>query len=1117
MECDKCGFENPAGMRFCGACGAPLEAVCSACGTSNPDGFAFCGSCGQKLATTPTPAVDQSSLIQRHLPVELRDRGLAYKEKIEGVRKQITVMFCDMAGYTGLTERIGAERAYSLMEKVYEILIHEVYRYEGTVNELTGDGIMALFGAPVALEAAPQRAVRSALAIHREIARFTSGDPDELGDLQELRMRIGIHTGPVVVGTLGNDLRVEFKAVGDTVNLAARLEEMADPGGTLVSAETFKLTEGLFRFEPLGEKRIRGKEQAVRVFRVIDTGSSRSQFDVAAERGLTPFLGRERELELLLDSFDRARDGRGQAVSVVAEAGLGKSRLLYELRNSLAGEEVAFLEGRCLSYCRGLTYYPLIDLLRSSFNLSETDSPDRLKVKLGLALRRMGVDEETSLPWLLELLAEGSVDAGETTVTPEARKARLTHALTRMLLAASEAQPTIVVVEDLHWIDRASEELLRHLLNSISAARILMLVSYRPEYLHTWGAKSYHCQLTLNRLSNRETLAMARHQVAGRELDDTLADLVLEKTEGVPFFVEEFLRSLSDLGLLERTDDRCGLSGGSEDISVPTTIQDVLMARVDLLPDDARNLLRTASVVGREISHELLRRLAAVPEEELLASLSVLKDTELLYERGIYPNSTYLFKHALTREVVHDSLLGKRRRELHRKAGDAMEELFRNKLDEHLGVIADHFAAGEEFHKGAKYSRLAAKKAFHSGAVPDAIHYARKRVRCIARLSDTAATQREDIEARTSLASYLLFVSKLREARETVTPIESIAQELDDHSSWPAIFGALGVYELFVNEDYEAAMPLLEKVLATWGAGAGVWHWYTVYYLGVFHSWNCDFDASEEYMGRALAASEAVGNREGIAMVHTTLAIGHLNRGRVDLAVVESRAGLEVAAESGDPTALALAHSTIGIVQSAQGSLAEARQHLAQGLRYLEGTAQTAWRAMILTFLADTLRELEQYAEAEARYREALNVLGKERLLPSWRNVLKLRIVHNQALAGQVDVSIDELHRWRRKCRLRVFEGLTARLIAQTLMATREEAVPEVSELLEEAVAADRSNGTRWHLAQDFACLAELYRRRGDEAGMSECLSQARDIFHECGASDLAAEMERRLTSGAKL
>jgi len=298
MECGKCGFENPTGMRFCGACGAPLEAVCSVCGTSNPDGFAYCGSCGQKLATTPTRAVDHSSLIQRYLPVELRERGLAHKEKIEGVRKQVTVLFCDMAGYTGLTERIGAEHAYSLMEKVYEILIHEVYRYEGTVNELTGDGVMALFGAPVALEAAPQRAVRSALAIHREIARFTSEDPGELGDLQDLRMRIGIHTGPVVVGTLGNDLRVEFKAVGDTVNLAARLEEMADPGGTLVSAETFKLTEGLFRFEALGEKRIRGKEQPVRVFRVIDTGSSRSQFDVAAERGLTPFLGRERELEL---------------------------------------------------------------------------------------------------------------------------------------------------------------------------------------------------------------------------------------------------------------------------------------------------------------------------------------------------------------------------------------------------------------------------------------------------------------------------------------------------------------------------------------------------------------------------------------------------------------------------------------------------------------------------------------------------------------------------------------------------------------------------------------------------------------------------------------------------
>jgi class 3 adenylate cyclase/tetratricopeptide (TPR) repeat protein len=920
-----------------------------------------------------------------------------------------------MVGYTGLTERIGAERAYSLMEKVYEILIHKVYSYEGTVNELTGDGIMALFGAPVALEAAPQRAVRSALAIHREMSRFNPEAAGELGDLARLRMRIGIHTGPVVVGTLGNDLRVEFKAVGDTVNLAARLEEMADPGTTLVSEDTFKLTEGLFRFEAMGEKCIRGKKQATRVYRVITAGSSRTQFDVAAERGLTPLVGRERELELLFDSFDRARDGRGQAVSVVAEAGLGKSRLLYELRSSLAVEEVAFLEGRCLSYCRGLTYYPLIDLLRSSFGLSEADGPDKVKAKLGSALRRMGVDEATSLPWLLDLLAEGSLDVGESASTPDARKARLTHALTRMLLAASEARPLILVVEDLHWIDRGSEELLRHLLNSISAARILMLLSYRPEYLHTWGAKSYHCQLTLNRLSNRETLAMARHQVAGRELGETLADLVLEKTEGVPFFVEEFLRSLSDMGLLDRTiDGRCALARGTEEISVPATIQDVLMARVDLLPDDAKNLLRTASVVGREIGHELLQRLAARPEEELLASLSVLKDAELLYERGIYPGSTYLFKHALTREVVHDSLLDKRRRELHQKAGEAMEALYRTKLDEHFGVLAEHFVSGENYHEAANYSRLAAKRAFYSGAVPDAIEYARKRVRCIARLDETAETQREDIEARTTLAGYLLFVSQLIEAKETVAPIVKITQELDDHSSWPAIFGALGLYELFVNEDYAAAMPLLEKVLATWGdRGAIVWHWYTVYYLGIYHSWNCNFDTAEDYIGRALAASEAVGNREGVAIARNTLAVGHLNRGRVDLAAVESQAGLEVAAQSGDPTALALAHSTVGIVQSAQGLLAEARKHLAQGLRYTEGTAQTAWRAMILTFLADTLRELGEYAEAQARYREALGVLEEEQLLPSWRTVLKLRIVQSQALAGQVDISINELHRWR--------------------------------------------------------------------------------------------------------
>src|SRR5210317_1086049 len=336
MQCPKCQFENREGIKFCEECGAKYELECPACKANIPLGRKFCGECGHNFAipskTFPKELSFDEKLdkIQRYLPKGLTEKILAQRDRIEGERKQVTVMFCDMEGFTQLTERLGPEEAYGIMDQVYEILIHKVHDYEGTVNEMTGDGIVALFGAPIALEDAPQRALRSATAIHLEMSRFSDRLKQEREYLPSLKMRVGIHTGPVVVGTVGNNLRVEFKAVGDTVNLASRMEGLAEPGTTYITEDTFKLTEGFFRFEALGKKEIKGKTKRIKVYRVIAPNARRARFDVSAERGLTPFIGRNRELELLLDGFERAKNGRGQAFSIISEAGQGKSRLLYE-------------------------------------------------------------------------------------------------------------------------------------------------------------------------------------------------------------------------------------------------------------------------------------------------------------------------------------------------------------------------------------------------------------------------------------------------------------------------------------------------------------------------------------------------------------------------------------------------------------------------------------------------------------------------------------------------------------------------------------------------------------------------------------------------------------------
>jgi len=498
MKCPKCQAQNPEGIKFCVECGKKLEIICPKCGFSNSPIFKFCGECGHDLSLPSRPVPKELSFdeklakIQRYLPKDLTQKILAQRDKIEGERKQVTVMFCDMEGFTSLTETLGSEETYALMDQIYEILIHKVHDFEGTVNELTGDGIMALFGAPVALEDAPQRAIRSALAIHREINKFNDKIKSE-SRMPSIRMRIGIHTGPVVVGTLGNDLRVEFKAVGDTVNLASRMEGLAEPGTTYVTEETFKLTEGFFRFESLGPKAIKGKEESVKVYRVIGPSTRRTRFDVSAERGLTPFIGRERELELLLDGFERVKVGRGQAFSIISEAGMGKSRLLYEFRKAITNENVTFLEGRCFSYSRGVAYHPFIEILKSNFNIQEEeDLETREKVKRGLEI--MKVDEASTLPYFLELLSVKESGIDQIPMSPEARKDRIIEALKRVTLRGSEMRPLIMAFEDLHWLDKSSEDVVKNLLEGIPGSRVLLVFTYRPEFIHTWGAKSYHNQ-----------------------------------------------------------------------------------------------------------------------------------------------------------------------------------------------------------------------------------------------------------------------------------------------------------------------------------------------------------------------------------------------------------------------------------------------------------------------------------------------------------------------------------------------------------------------------------------------------------------------------------------------
>jgi class 3 adenylate cyclase/tetratricopeptide (TPR) repeat protein len=1083
----------------------------------------FCGECGQVLSSAlPThseelPHADLTwneklAKIQRYLPKGLTEKILAQKEKIEGERKQVTVMFCDLVGFTSISEKLDHEEVYALIDRIMEILIHQVHAYEGTVNKMTGDGIMALFGAPIALEDAPQRALRSALAISREMNQYAEKGKRENGP-PPLRMRIGIHTGPVVVGTLGSDLRVEFSAVGDTVNLASRMEGLAEPGTILVSEETYRLTEGLFRFEPLGEKRVKGKQNPIQAYRVIAPRSSRTRFEVSAAKGLTCFVGRERELELLRDGCERAREGRGQVFSIVAEAGIGKSRLLHEFRKAIASESLTILEGRCLSYGRGMAYHPLMEILKSSFEIQDGEEEPEVRRKLKEGLKALEIDEGAYLPFLLELFWVKDSGIEKIPLSPDARKERIMEAFKRILLKLATPRPLVIAFEDLHWLDRSSEETLHSFLEIIPGARILAVFTYRPEFVPPWNFKSYHSQVTLNRLSNRETLAMVGHLLETRTLRPELEELILVKTEGVPLFVEEFIRSFRDLKIMVRRNHHYQLARNLDSVAIPSTIQEVIMARVDSLPEGARDLLQTASVIDREFSHELIKRASSLPEPELLSRLSILKNAELLYEKDIYPQSTYIFRHALTREVVYDSLLSRRKKQLHDRIGKAMEQIYRHHLSEHSDVLAEHFIKSENFEKGAEFAKLAGKKARQRSAYGDAISYSYKELFCLEKIPDTPSVQKKIMDARVALANYCMNLNDHVEAYEAVSPIADLALRLNYRKRLPAIYTAIGSYLIFVEEDYPQGMEYLHQALEFSEEAKDLFSlWNACYLLGTALSWDCDFQKGLDYFQKSLDLSLAARNPMGIAAAKINTGVNYFLQGKMDQAHQISREALGIAEETGDIYIQGIAHSCYGSTSYYQGLFEEAEDHLLRAIGFCENTTHFTWGSWASNFLGDMYFDLTKYEKSIEAYQKAFSFLEKRRFGPSWLTLTRVAITRARVVRGDPEISLNEVLKLPGQNKNRAFAGWIAQYTAETLFHLSDQLISQARSWADKAIELDRQNGTRLLLGRDYLLSARIWNRMGNPSRAREDLVQAIEIFRQCGADGYLEKASRELS-----
>jgi class 3 adenylate cyclase/tetratricopeptide (TPR) repeat protein len=1111
-NCPKCRAENREGVRFCEHCGTRVALQCPKCKANLPPGTRYCGECGQSLQPVLDPPPTDLSLeekitrIQRYLPEGLAEKILSERDRIEGENKLVTVMFCDMEGYTTISRKLGPEGVYTLMDEVYEILIHMVNDFGGTVNELTGDGIMALFGAPIALEDAPQRAIRAALAIHREITRFSERMIPR--GIPPVRMRAGIHSGPVVVGTVGNDLRVDFKAIGDTVNLAARLESMAEPGTTYVTEETFKLTEGMFRFENLGEREIKGKDDPVRVYMVLAPSSRRTRFDVSAESGLTPMIGRERELEILLDAYRRAKEGRGQVLSIVSEAGMGKSRLLYEFRKAIANEEATFLEGKCLSYSKSSAYYPIIDMMKSNFRIQDGDADAAIREKVETGLEMMGIDAAASAPYLLELLSVRDSGMEQILMSPEGKKDRLIETMKQIVYRGAEMRPLVMVIEDLHWADGGTKDVLKHQLESIPAMRVLLIFTYRPEFVHNWGGRSYQSQLTLNRLSGRASLTIAKWLLGTDELDWQVEELILSRTEGVPFFIEEFIKSLKTLKIIRKEEGRYRLAKDIQEFRIPVTIHDVIMARVDALPQKARELLQTGSVIEREFSYRLIKRVTGLEDRELSAGFSLLKESELLYECGISPHSTYVFNHALTRQVVYESLLAKKRKILHGEIGNAIEEL--GKVDEHCDVLAAHFVAGGNDEKGAEYCRLAARKAERAASFPDAIVHARSRVSCVERLCGEER-QRDLVDARTILGLYLVQSFQYIEAKEVIAPVMDMAVAGNYRRRLGQIYTILGAYHYTVAEDLEEAFRCLRQalqiseevkdVIASVLANS---------YFGCALSLNGEFDRALSYFQKSINANIEAKNLWGIASGKAGMAhFGHFFPGRIDAGFRLSAEATRIAEESGDSYSKGYAYTSHGHFCFGKGLFEEAEQDLLKGIHYCGRVDNIAYNMAPYGCLAECSFEMGSYAKAMKLYERLVQVLEQNGGWPSWISWGKLGLMRCKVAMGESELDLESMFTLAEKIRIRVVDGWASRYIGEVLLGMGHGSHAE--RWIQKAVEADQGSGMSFELGRAYALLSERFRERGDTLRAQESLARAIGTMKKCGADGWVARYEKDL------
>ena len=1020
MICPGCQHENRAEAKFCEECASALAPPCTNCGTQFSPTAKFCSHCGHPTSrSVPTFLSSRSMALRPPTPRHLAERILTARAEVEGERKQVSVLFADITGSLELIYGRDPESAQAILNPVLEQMIEAVHYYEGTVNRLLGDGIMAIFGAPLAHEDHAVRACYAALMIQESAA--------ELADRSEqpLKIRVGINSGEIVVCAISKDLDMEYTVVGETAHLAARMEQMARPGSILTTTTTIRLAEGYITSRSLGPMPIKGLAEPEEVHELVGAGPARTRLQAATIRGLTQFVGRETELDQLRRAQQPVATGAGQLVAIIGEAGVGKSRLLYEFTHSHRLLGWLVLETTAISLGRSTSYLPVVALLKSYFAIQDRDEQHEIRRKV--VEKTLALDEglEPTLPAILALLDIPVDDDGWHTLDPAQRRRRYLDAVRCLILEAARKQPVLLIFEDLHWVDNETQALLDALAGALGPARLLLLVTYRPGYQDVWGSRPNYRQVRVSALPTNDTHDLLE-VLLGRDPELDPLKQLLSGRGGNPFFLEETVRALVETQALSGERGHYRLMRPIGNIQVPPTVQAILAARIDrLLPGD-KNLLQIASVVGREIPLAVLRPMADFTEEALGHALEHLQTAEFLFETGLYPDVEYSFTHALTHEVTYNGLLRARRSSLHARLVNAIETLYRDRLGEHIERLAQHAVRGDLLEKAVRYLRQAGQKALARSAlengrvwfeqalsilekVPEtrenielsidirfdlrnSLHPLGHLERCLDHLQkvQAQATQLGDKrrlgQASSFLCQYYRLMGELGPATEAGERAMAIAEELDELPLRMVVSGHFAAL-CAAKGNHRRAAEILDAAVERLRGDIAIEMMGTTGVLGVFMRGYlaCSLAELGEFERAAYFAKEAIEIAESANQVYS-LAFSYYCKGTV-LAlqgeVVQSIGVLEQALNLGRSWTLPLVLPLIGVSLGHAYCLADRADEAIALLEETEREGNTMHRlgghAMILVRLGEAYLRGARMADAERIAQRALLIARKQR------------------------------------------------------------------------------------------------------------------------------------------